>query len=113
MVLSVEKADVYGWTALIGCTEEETRLTKRWKQTEPESQKRKNWVRFAVLNVTEYDFSHFGLANIEAMDQVNRGGIGTFNGDMSAFRNRRHAVPRSKFATVPQLNSHCVSTFSH
>ncbi|KAJ6534273.1 Tannase/feruloyl esterase [Mycena capillaripes] len=47
-----------------------------------------NWFRFAVLNVTEHDFSNFSLADIELMDEINPGGIATFNGDLSAFRNR-------------------------
>ncbi|KAF8189512.1 Tannase/feruloyl esterase [Mycena galopus ATCC 62051] len=47
-----------------------------------------NWLRFAVLNVTEYDFSNFGLADIALMDQINPGGIATFDGNLSAFRNR-------------------------
>ncbi|KAJ6474013.1 tannase and feruloyl esterase [Mycena vitilis] len=47
-----------------------------------------NWVHFAVLNDTTYDFSDFGLADIEAMDHDNAGGMKTFSGDLSAFRNR-------------------------
>jgi feruloyl esterase len=47
-----------------------------------------NWFRYAVLNVTEHDFSDFGLKDIELMDQINPGGIATFDGDLSAFRNR-------------------------
>ncbi|KAJ7330892.1 tannase and feruloyl esterase [Mycena albidolilacea] len=47
-----------------------------------------NWFRFAVLNVTEHDFSTFGLADVELMDEINPGGIATFNGDLSTFRNR-------------------------
>ncbi|KAJ7653197.1 tannase and feruloyl esterase [Mycena polygramma] len=47
-----------------------------------------NWLRFVVLNDTTYDFSDFGLADIEAMDRNNAGGLNTFDGDLSAFRDR-------------------------
>ncbi|KAJ7137062.1 tannase and feruloyl esterase [Mycena epipterygia] len=35
-----------------------------------------------------HDFSNFGLADIELMNEINPGGIATFNGDLSTFRNR-------------------------
>jgi hypothetical protein len=41
-----------------------------------------------VYNDTEHDFSNFGLEDIEQADQINPGGIATFDGDLSAFRNR-------------------------
>ncbi|KAF7360771.1 Carboxylic ester hydrolase [Mycena venus] len=47
-----------------------------------------NWFRFAVFNDTEHGFSNFGLVDIELADQINPGGIATFDGDLSTFRNR-------------------------
>ncbi|KAJ6624194.1 tannase and feruloyl esterase [Mycena sp. CBHHK59/15] len=47
-----------------------------------------DWERFVILNVTQHDFSNFSLRDIVLFDQVNAGGIATFNGDVSAFRNR-------------------------
>jgi feruloyl esterase len=40
------------------------------------------------LNVTEHDFSKFGLKAVAFWDSINPGGIATFDGDLSAFRNR-------------------------
>ncbi|KAJ7755290.1 tannase and feruloyl esterase [Mycena maculata] len=48
----------------------------------------KDWLRYAVLNVTDYDFSQYGPAAGRAMEEVNPGGIATFDGDLSAFRDR-------------------------
>ncbi|KAJ7848054.1 tannase and feruloyl esterase [Mycena olivaceomarginata] len=36
----------------------------------------------------KHDFADFGLADIELMDQINPGGVATFSGDLSTFRNR-------------------------
>ncbi|KAJ7112031.1 tannase and feruloyl esterase [Mycena crocata] len=47
-----------------------------------------NWMRFVVLNVTEYDPSNFGLEDIAKIEQQNAGGIATSSGDLSAFRAR-------------------------
>ncbi|KAJ7343064.1 tannase and feruloyl esterase [Mycena albidolilacea] len=47
-----------------------------------------DWERFVILNVTEHDFSTFGLEDIELFDKQNAAGIDTFSGDLSAFRNR-------------------------
>ncbi|KAJ7493764.1 tannase and feruloyl esterase [Mycena latifolia] len=47
-----------------------------------------DWERYAVLNVTEHDFTNFGLRDIALFDKINPGGIATFDGDLSAFRNR-------------------------
>ncbi|KAJ6522369.1 tannase and feruloyl esterase [Mycena vulgaris] len=47
-----------------------------------------DWERYAILNVTEHDFTDFGLKDIALFDKINPGGIATFDGDMSAFRNR-------------------------
>ncbi|KAF7300107.1 Carboxylic ester hydrolase [Mycena kentingensis (nom. inval.)] len=47
-----------------------------------------DWERYAVLNVTDHDFTNFGLFDVKLMDQVNAGGIRTFDGDLSSFRER-------------------------
>ncbi|KAJ7750795.1 tannase and feruloyl esterase [Mycena metata] len=47
-----------------------------------------NWARFTILNVTEFDFSNFSVAVTPFWDSINPGGIATYNGDLSAFRNR-------------------------
>ncbi|KAJ7503643.1 tannase and feruloyl esterase [Mycena galericulata] len=67
-----------------------------------------NWFRFAVLNVTEHDFSNFGLPDIALMDQINPGGIATFDGDLSAFRGRGGkflSYHGSRDPLLPQTNS--------
>ncbi|KAJ6569735.1 tannase and feruloyl esterase [Mycena vulgaris] len=46
-----------------------------------------NWGRFAIYNDTEHDFSNFGLHDIPFWDSIDPGGIATFDGDLSAFRN--------------------------
>ncbi|KAF7289863.1 Carboxylic ester hydrolase [Mycena indigotica] len=48
----------------------------------------KNWLRYAVLNDTHFDGSEFNETHLRAMDQVNPGGISTFDGDFSVFRAR-------------------------
>ncbi|KAJ6624184.1 tannase and feruloyl esterase [Mycena sp. CBHHK59/15] len=47
-----------------------------------------DWQIYAVLNATEYDFSNFSREDIVLSQSVNAGGIATFDGDMSAFRDR-------------------------
>ncbi|KAF7365752.1 Carboxylic ester hydrolase [Mycena venus] len=47
-----------------------------------------DWERYAVLNVTEHDFTNFSLQDVELLRQVNPGGIATFDGNLSAFRDR-------------------------
>ncbi|KAJ6502270.1 tannase and feruloyl esterase [Mycena sanguinolenta] len=47
-----------------------------------------DWLKYAVLNVTEFDFTTYGPAEGRLMDAINPGGIATFDGDMSAFRDR-------------------------
>ncbi|KAJ6569738.1 tannase and feruloyl esterase [Mycena vulgaris] len=46
-----------------------------------------DWGRFAIYKDTEHDFSNFGLHDIPFWDSINPGGIATFDGDLSAFRN--------------------------
>ncbi|KAJ6571670.1 tannase and feruloyl esterase [Mycena capillaripes] len=48
----------------------------------------KNWVKHTILNDTAYDFRDYGLAHATLMDEINPGGIATFDGDLSAFRDR-------------------------
>ncbi|KAJ7249443.1 tannase and feruloyl esterase [Mycena rebaudengoi] len=47
-----------------------------------------DWERYVILNITDHDFTNFGLADIALFDKVNAGRISTFDGDLSAFRNR-------------------------
>ncbi|KAJ7695379.1 tannase and feruloyl esterase [Mycena rosella] len=47
-----------------------------------------DWLRYAVLNTSEFDFSEYGPHQGRLMDEVNPGGIATFDGDFSAFRDR-------------------------
>ncbi|KAJ7202625.1 tannase and feruloyl esterase [Mycena pura] len=47
-----------------------------------------DWLRYAVLNVTEFDFTNFGLREVMLMDKVDPGGIATFSGDLGAFLRR-------------------------
>ncbi|KAJ7166555.1 tannase and feruloyl esterase [Mycena crocata] len=47
-----------------------------------------DWMRFVVLNVTEWDPSNFGLEDIAKIIEQNGGGIATSSGDLSAFRDR-------------------------
>ncbi|KAJ7662861.1 tannase and feruloyl esterase-domain-containing protein, partial [Mycena rosella] len=48
-----------------------------------------DWERYVILNVTEHNFTNFGLPDIVLLfDKINAGGIVTFNGDLSAFRDR-------------------------
>ncbi|KAF7363672.1 Carboxylic ester hydrolase [Mycena sanguinolenta] len=47
-----------------------------------------DWLKYAVLNVTDYNSTTYGPAEGRLMDAVNPGGIATFEGNMSAFRDR-------------------------
>ncbi|KAJ7152646.1 tannase and feruloyl esterase [Mycena crocata] len=47
-----------------------------------------DWVKYTILNVTEFDFSDYGPQHGAMMDEINPGGIATFNGNLSAFRDR-------------------------
>jgi len=46
------------------------------------------WLKYVVLNVTEYDISDYGLKHGALLASVNGGDIATFDGDFSAFRDR-------------------------
>ncbi|KAJ7249407.1 tannase and feruloyl esterase [Mycena rebaudengoi] len=47
-----------------------------------------DWERYVILNVTDHDFTNFGLADIALFEKVNPGGFSTFSGELFAFRNR-------------------------
>ncbi|KAJ7487257.1 tannase and feruloyl esterase [Mycena galericulata] len=46
------------------------------------------WMKYVVLNATDFDASDYGLKDGVLIDAVNGGGISTFDGDFSAFRDR-------------------------
>ncbi|KAJ6472691.1 tannase and feruloyl esterase [Mycena vitilis] len=46
------------------------------------------WLKYVLLNVTDYDVSDYGLKHGALFDSVNAGDIATFSGDLSAFRDR-------------------------
>ncbi|KAJ7207158.1 tannase and feruloyl esterase [Mycena pura] len=47
-----------------------------------------DWFKYTVLNDTEFDFRDYGHEQLALMDKINPGGISTFDGDLSAFRDR-------------------------
>ncbi|KAF7296948.1 Carboxylic ester hydrolase [Mycena indigotica] len=47
-----------------------------------------DWTRYAVKNVTSFDFTNYSLADIKQSIQINPGSTATWNGDLSAFRRR-------------------------
>ncbi|KAJ7735593.1 tannase and feruloyl esterase [Mycena olivaceomarginata] len=51
-------------------------------------QRSKDWLHYAVLNDTEFDFREYGHEHAVLMDEINPGGVAAFDGDLSAFRNR-------------------------
>ncbi|KAJ7199621.1 tannase and feruloyl esterase [Mycena pura] len=46
------------------------------------------WLKYVVLNVTDYNIGDYGAKHGALFDSVNGGDIATFNGDFSAFRDR-------------------------
>ncbi|KAF7300583.1 Carboxylic ester hydrolase [Mycena chlorophos] len=48
----------------------------------------KSWLRYVVLNDTDFDVREFGAEHLRLMDAMDNGGISTFDGDLSAFRAR-------------------------
>ncbi|KAJ7479839.1 tannase and feruloyl esterase [Mycena latifolia] len=46
------------------------------------------WLKYVVMNATDYDVTDYGLQHGALLDAVNGGGISTFDGDFSAFRDR-------------------------
>ncbi|KAJ7027959.1 tannase and feruloyl esterase [Mycena alexandri] len=55
---------------------------------DPGAESDPHWLKYAVLNDTEFDFSNYGFDELELMDAINPGGIATWNGNLSAFRDR-------------------------
>ncbi|KAJ7207215.1 tannase and feruloyl esterase [Mycena pura] len=47
-----------------------------------------DWLKYTVLNVTDFDFSDYGPEQGRLVDKVNPGGIAAFVGDLSPFRDR-------------------------
>ncbi|KAJ7202721.1 tannase and feruloyl esterase [Mycena haematopus] len=47
-----------------------------------------DWERYAVLNVTEHDFTNYSVRGVKLFEAINPGGVATFDGDFSAFRAR-------------------------
>ncbi|KAF8518083.1 tannase and feruloyl esterase-domain-containing protein [Gautieria morchelliformis] len=47
-----------------------------------------DWLDFATFNDTAFSFDNFSVADVEAADAINPGGIATFNGNLSSFMNR-------------------------
>ncbi|KAH0584774.1 putative feruloyl esterase B-2 [Termitomyces sp. J132] len=47
-----------------------------------------DWFRYTIFNDSSYDFSNFSLKDIALADSINPGGISTFDGDFSKFRDR-------------------------
>ena len=45
-------------------------------------------MKYAIYNNTDYDFSDYGLDDIYFSNKIDPGGISTFSGDFSAFRNK-------------------------
>ncbi|KAJ7159984.1 tannase and feruloyl esterase [Mycena crocata] len=46
------------------------------------------WLKYVVLNVTDYDVGDYGLQHAPLLDAVNGGGVSTFDGQLTAFRDR-------------------------
>ncbi|KAL5532409.1 hypothetical protein ACEPAF_5979 [Sanghuangporus sanghuang] len=47
-----------------------------------------DWMRYVVANDVNYDYSQFWIDDIYEMDALDPGNISTWNGDLSAFRER-------------------------
>ncbi|KAH0579445.1 hypothetical protein H2248_002309 [Termitomyces sp. 'cryptogamus'] len=47
-----------------------------------------DWFKYAIYNDTGYDFSNFSIQDIALADSMNPGGISTFDGNFSEFRDR-------------------------
>jgi len=47
-----------------------------------------DWFKFAIFNDSSFSFDNFSVKDIEFSDTINPGGIATWNGDLSPFRNR-------------------------
>ena len=47
-----------------------------------------DWFSFTVYNTTDHDFSGFGLPDVAAVDAINPGGIASWDGDLTQFKDR-------------------------
>ncbi|KAF7323975.1 Carboxylic ester hydrolase [Mycena kentingensis (nom. inval.)] len=47
-----------------------------------------DWLRYVVLNDTTFDPRNFNKTHLRLMEEVNPGGISTYDGNLSAFRSR-------------------------
>ncbi|KAF7343124.1 Carboxylic ester hydrolase [Mycena venus] len=47
-----------------------------------------DWELYAILNVTEHDFTNFSLQDVALFNKINAGEVATFSGDLAAFRDR-------------------------
>ncbi|KAJ7857316.1 tannase and feruloyl esterase [Mycena olivaceomarginata] len=65
----------------------------------------KDWLHYAVLNDTDFDFREYGLEHAVLMDEINPGGVATFEGDLSAFRDRGGKSSPTTDASTPASNS--------
>ncbi|KAG6828121.1 hypothetical protein H0H87_002828 [Tephrocybe sp. NHM501043] len=45
-----------------------------------------DWYRYTIFNNSSYDFSNFSVKDVILADQINPGGISTFDGDFSEFK---------------------------
>ncbi|KAJ7207190.1 tannase and feruloyl esterase [Mycena pura] len=64
-----------------------------------------DWIKYAVFNDTEFDFRNYGNEHLVVMDKINPGGISTFDGDLSAFRDRG-----GKFLTYHGRMDHLIAS---
>ncbi|KAJ7096073.1 tannase and feruloyl esterase [Mycena epipterygia] len=47
-----------------------------------------DWLKYVVLNTSKFDFNNYGPQHGRLMDDIDAGEIATFDGDLSAFRDR-------------------------
>ncbi|KAG6829197.1 hypothetical protein H0H87_012296 [Tephrocybe sp. NHM501043] len=48
----------------------------------------RDWYRYTIFNDPNHDFSNFSVKDVVLGDNINPGGIRTFDGDLSEFKNR-------------------------
>ena len=69
-------------------------------------------MKYAIYNNTDYDFSDYGLDDIYFSNKIDPGGISTFSGDFSAFRNRGGKFLTYHGSRDEVSNSACLRFFS-
>ena len=47
-----------------------------------------HWVKYAIDNDPNYDYSQFGLSDVSRIQSVDPGNVSTFDGDFAQFRAR-------------------------